>query len=42
MKELEVEYFAQQLQTETDPWVQWRIEKQIELLEDTTRLAECQ
>ena len=42
MKELDVEYLTQQLQTEIDPLVQWRIEKQIEMIEDATRLAECQ
>jgi len=46
MKELDVEYLIQQLQTEIDPLVQWRIEKQIEkqieMIEDATRLAECQ
>ena len=42
MKKLMVEYLTQQLQKATDPLIQWQIEKQIEMIEDTTRLAECQ
>jgi len=30
----DIEYLEEQLKTETDPLVIWRIEKQIELLED--------
>lgn len=30
----DIEQLKQQLETETDPLVKWRIEKQIELLED--------
>lgn len=30
----DIEHLKQQLETETDPLVKWRIEKQIELLED--------
>ena len=42
MKKLMVEYLTQQLQKATDPLIQWQIEKQIEMIEDATRLAECQ
>ncbi len=30
----DIEHLKQKLETETDPLVKWRIEKQIELLED--------
>lgn len=32
--EPDIEHLKQQLKDETDPLVKWRIEKQIELLED--------
>ena len=42
-----IRYFKEKLKRETNIWVQWRIEKQIEILEDAilyheSRLAKCQ